>query len=555
MNWPERMKSKKVYIFSVLVVSILLTTAFYNPTDKYFEITRNLDIFASLFKEVNAFYVDEIDPEKSIHTGIDAMLASLDPYTNYIPEEDFDAYRTMTTGEYGGIGALIGLINDKVVITMPNEGFPAHIAGLKIGDEIINIDGVSTKNKNTSEVSKMLKGIAGTKIKITVKRQQEKLDFSLNRAKIILKNVPYAGMVNEDIGYIKLTEFTTNAAKEVENALVRLKNEGATKIILDVRGNPGGILQEAVAICNLFLPKNKIVVETKGKTPQWNTVYRTIYRPIDVNIPLVVLTSSGSASAAEIISGTIQDYDRGVLVGRKTFGKGLVQTTRPLSYNAQVKITVAKYYTPSGRCIQAIDYTHRNADGSVGKIPDSLKVAFKTAHGRTVYDGGGITPDIEVKSQYISPITYSLLRQGYVFNFANKYYYEHKQSPEMKKFTLSDEAYTDFISTIDLEDLTYENEVERAVEEFEQAILESEYYAVLKDDIVALKYEIKHNQGEDLISFKNEIKEIIAEQIVARYYLTKGEIANSLSHDPDVKQAVEVLNDTSLYTSLLQANN
>jgi len=269
----------------------------------------------------------------------------------------------------------------------------------------------------------------------------------------------------------------------------------------------------------------------------------------------VVLTSSGSASAAEIISGTIQDYDRGVLVGRKTFGKGLVQTTRPLSYNAQVKITVAKYYTPSGRCIQAIDYTHRNADGSVGKIPDSLKVAFKTAHGRTVYDGGGITPDIEVKSQYISPITYSLLRQGYVFNFANKYYYEHKQSPEMKKFTLSDEAYTDFISTIDLEDLTYENEVERAVEEFEQAILESEYYAVLKDDIAALKYEIKHNQGEDLISYKTEIKEIIGEQIVARYYLTKGEIANSISHDPDVKQAVEVLNDTSLYTSLLQANN
>ncbi len=555
MNWPEIMKSKKVYIFSVLVVSILLTTAFYNPTDKYFEITRNLDIFASLFKEVNAFYVDEIDPEKSIHTGIDAMLASLDPYTNYIPEEDLDAYRTMTTGEYGGIGALIGLINDKVVITMPNEGFPAHIAGLKIGDEIINIDGVSTKNKNTNEVSKMLKGTAGTKIKITVKRQQEKLDFSFNRAKIILKNVPYAGMVNEDIGYIKLTEFTTNAAKEVENALVRLKNEGATKIILDVRGNPGGILQEAVAICNLFLPKNKIVVETKGKTPQWNTVYKTIYRPIDVNIPLVVLTSSGSASAAEIISGTIQDYDRGVLVGRKTFGKGLVQTTRPLSYNAQVKITVAKYYTPSGRCIQAIDYTHRNADGSVGKIPDSLKVAFKTAHGRTVYDGGGITPDIEVKSQYISPITYSLLRQGYVFNFANKYYYEHKQSPEMKKFTLSDEAYTDFISTIDLEDLTYENEVERAVEEFEQAILESEYYAVLKDDIAALKYEIKHNQGEDLISYKTEIKEIIGEQIVARYYLTKGEIANSISHDPDVKQAVEVLNDTSLYTSLLQANN
>jgi len=555
VNWPERMKSKKVYIIGVMVVSILVTTAFYSPTDKYFEITRNLDIFASLFKEVNAFYVDEIDPEKSIRTGIDAMLASLDPYTNYIPEEDLDAFRTLTTGEYGGIGALIGLINDKVVITMPNEGFPAHNAGLKIGDEIINIDGVSTKNKNTSEVSKLLKGTAGTNIKITVKRQQEEIDFSLTRAKIILENVPYSGMVNEEIGYIKLTEFTTNAAKEVEDALVNLKKNGATKIILDVRGNPGGILQEAVAICNLFLPKNKIVVETKGKTPQWNTVYRTISQPIDINIPLVVLTSSGSASAAEIVAGTLQDYDRGVLVGRKTFGKGLVQSTRPLSYNAQVKITVAKYYIPSGRCIQALDYAHRNEDGSVGKIPDSLKVAFKTIHGRTVFDGGGVTPDVEVKAEYISPITYSLLRQGYVFSFANKYYFEHNQLPEMKNFTLSDDAYTSFISTIDFENLTYENEVEHAVEEFEQAILESEYYAVMKADIAALKEEVKHNHGEDLINSKAEIKEIIGEQIVARYYLTKGEIANSISHDPDVKQAVKVLNDSSLYTSLLQAHN
>ena len=393
------MKIKKVYTISVLAISILAISAFYSPTDKYFEITRNLDIFASLFKEVNAFYVDEVDPEKSIRTGIDAMLSSLDPYTNYIPEEDLDAYRTMTTGEYGGIGSLISQIDDKIIITMPNEGFPADKAGIKIGDEIIKVDDIDTQGMSSSEVSKLLKGTAGTPIQLTVQRQEESLTFDLIRAKIVINNVPYSGLINDDIGYIRLSEFTTNAAKEVKTALVDLKKAGATKIILDVRGNPGGILQEAVAICNLFISKNKVVVETKGKTPTWNKIYRTLSKPIDTTIPLVVLTSRGSASAAEIVSGTIQDYDRGVLIGRKTFGKGLVQTTRPVGYSSQVKITVAKYYTPSGRCIQAIDYSHRNPDGSVGKIPDSLKVAFPTASGRTVYDGGGITPDVEVAAE------------------------------------------------------------------------------------------------------------------------------------------------------------
>ena len=548
------MKIKKVYTVSILALSILAVSAFYSPTEKYFEITRNLDIFASLFKEVNAFYVDEIDPSKSIETGIDAMLASLDPYTNYIPEEDLDAYRTMTTGEYGGIGSLIGQMDDKIVITMPNEGFPADKVGLKIGDEILKIDGVDTKGKGTTEVSKMLKGTAGTAIHLTIKRQDDTMEFDLIRAKIVINNVPYSGMVNDEIGYIKLTEFTTNAAKEVKTALVNLKQEGATKIILDVRGNPGGILQEAVAICNLFIPKNKVVVETKGRTPTWNKVYKTVSKPVDSKIPLVVLTSRGSASAAEIVSGTIQDYDRGVLIGRKTFGKGLVQTTRPVGYNSQVKITVAKYYTPSGRCIQAIDYSHRNPDGSVGKIPDSLKVAFNTEQGRTVYDGGGITPDVEVNPGFFSSIAISLITEGQVFNYANKYYYEHPEAPNMKNYIVSDEVYSSFTEWIDNVELKYDSDLEQAVVDFEKAAKESAHYENLKAEIDDLKMEVLHDQAKDLITNQQEIKEVLAEQIVSRYYLSKGEIANAITHDPDVTRAIEVLNDTIQYNKLLASN-
>ena len=548
------MKIKKVYTISVLAISILAISAFYSPTDKYFEITRNLDIFASLFKEINAFYVDEVDPEKSIRTGIDAMLSSLDPYTNYIPEEDLGAYRTMTTGEYGGIGSLISQIDNKIIITMPNEGFPADKAGIKIGDEIIKVDDIDTQGMSSSEVSKLLKGTAGTPIQLTVQRQEESLTFDLIRAKIVINNVPYSGLINDDIGYIRLSEFTTNAAKEVKTALVDLKKAGATKIILDVRGNPGGILQEAVAICNLFISKNQVVVETKGKTPTWNKIYRTLSKPIDTTIPLVVLTSRGSASAAEIVSGTIQDYDRGVLIGRKTFGKGLVQTTRPVGYNSQVKITVAKYYTPSGRCIQAIDYSHRNPDGSVGKIPDSLKVAFTTASGRTVYDGGGITPDVEVAAEYFSPVAVSLLTQGQVFNYANKYYYEHPEAPDMNRYVVSDDTYTTFTNWLANVELKYDSDLEQAVIDFEEAAQESAHYDDLKPEIEALKEEVLHDQAKDLITHKQEIKELLAEQIVARYYLTKGEIANAITHDPDITKAIEVLNNTSEYNKLLASN-
>lgn len=546
---------RKLLGSGIALVVLLSVTAFFAPTDKYFEITRNLDIFASLFKEVNAYYVDEIDPEKSIRVGIDAMLASLDPYTNYIPEEDLDAYVTMTTGEYGGIGALIGYLDNKVMITMPNEGFPADKAGVRIGDEIIEVDGVKCDGKNTQEVSALLKGNSGTEVKIKVKRGEEILDFNITRAKIVIKNVPYHGMVNGDVGYIKLTEFTTGAASEVKSALLDLKKQGAEKIVLDLRGNPGGILQEATAICNLFLPKDKLVVETKYKTSNWNQLYKTTSRPIDTEIPLAVLTSSGSASASEIVSGTIQDYDRGVLVGRRTFGKGLVQTTRPLGYNTQLKITVAKYYTPSGRCIQAIDYAHRNEDGSVGKIPDSLKVAFKTANGRTVYDGGGITPDVKVEAEYFSPVALSLLSEAYLFNYANEYFRAHEaEVPDMKTYVVSEDEYNKFLASFDKSTLHYKTELEQAILKFENDAKKTNQVELISDELNALKLAASHDQKSDLKKHKEEIKQLLSEEIVARYHLFKGEIANSLSHDPDLDKAIEILNDQAEYQRILSAN-
>ncbi|HTF19538.1 MAG TPA: S41 family peptidase, partial [Chryseolinea sp.] len=357
--------------------------AFRQPVEKYFDIAKSLDIFATLFKEVNAYYVDEVDPEKLIRVGIDGMLESLDPYTDYIAEEDMDNFRISTTGQYAGIGALIGIINKKVVITHPYKGFPAYKGDLHVGDEIIAINGKSTAGKTTSEVSMMLKGQPNTEVELKTRRPgQRETVTRLSREKIVISNVAYAGMVDKDIAYIKLQDFTVGASREVSEALIRLKGEGAKQLILDLRDNPGGLLHEAVNIVSLLLPRGSDVVSTKGKVESWNKSYKTLNTPVDTTIPVVVLVSEGSASASEIVAGALQDYDRAVLMGANTFGKGLVQSTRPLSYNAQLKVTTARYYTPSGRCIQALDYTHRNDDGTVERVADSLKTEFKTRNGR-----------------------------------------------------------------------------------------------------------------------------------------------------------------------------
>jgi len=550
--WKKATNKSLRTVLLVSVIGVLL--ALNAPNNKYFEIAKNLDIFATLFKEVNAFYVDEVDPKKTIETGINAMLASLDPYTNYIPEEDAADYRTMTTGEYAGIGSLIGVIDDKVIITMPNKGFPAEKAGLKIGDQIIKVDTITVTGKNTTEVSKLLKGTSGTKVNLEIIRNGETKKFTITRSIIILENVPYYGLVTSTIGYIKLTDFTTNAGKDVQRALKSLKSKGSESIILDLRENPGGLLFEAVNISNVFIPKGKLVVETRGKQEDWTQEYNTLGQPTDTNIPLVVLTSSGSASASEIVAGTLQDYDRAVLIGRKTFGKGLVQTTRQLPYNSQVKVTTAKYYIPSGRCIQAIDYSHRNEDGSVGKVPDSLKIAFKTKKGRTVYDGGGITPDIKVDAQYLAPITISLLSKAHIFNYANEYFYAHSDAPTIKGFELSDSEYENFQTWLSDKNYDYTTRLEDAINKLEENKIQDPMVDKIKDKLEILKKEITHNKESDLLTHKKEIKNLLEEEIIGRYYFSKGEIASSIQHDNDVDEAIALLHDPAKYKRILQAN-
>ncbi len=546
---------KKISKVTLIALPLFVATlfAFEGPGDQYFAITKNLDIFATLFKEVNTYYVDDVNPNKLIKTGIDAMLESLDPYTNYIPEDDIEDYRTMTTGQYGGIGAIIGKRDDKNMILMPYMGFPAEKSGLKIGDEILEIDGINVADKSVSDISKLLKGQANTKLDMTIRRYDQKnpIHLEITRERITVDNVPFYGKVTNEVGYIKLSNFTTGAGREVENALKKLKSEGVTKLIFDLRDNPGGLLSESVNVSNVFIPKGSEVVSTKGKVTDWNKTYRALDAPVDTDIPVVVLTSRRSASAAEIVSGVIQDYDRGVLVGEKTFGKGLVQATRPLTYNSQLKVTTAKYYTPSGRCIQAIDYSHRNDDGSVGKVPDSLKVAFQTEGGRTVYDGGGVDPDIPVKPLKLAPISISMIRKSLFFDYATQYYYSHPEISPANDFKIDDAEYDKFVAWVSDKNYDYVTEVEQNLDDLIESAKDEKYYDDISEQIYSLRDKIHHNKDSDLKKFKDEIKVQLEQEIISRYYLEPGMIENSFDDDPMVQAAVEVLNNTTEYDSLL----
>ena len=545
---------KKSIIAVVLGSFALGLFAFKTESERYFEIAKNLDVFATLFKEVNTYYVDEVPPAKMVRTGIDAMLRSLDPYTNYIPEDDIEDFRTMTTGQYGGIGALVGSRNGKVMVQMPYEDSPAHKAGLNIGDEILKIDGVSVAGKSTSEVSKLLKGQANTTVRLEVLSygQSKPKTLELVRANINVDNVPYYGMLDEQIGYLQLSGFTMDAGKEVRAAVQKLKEQGAKKIVLDLRDNPGGLLHEAVNISNVFVDKGKDIVSTKGKVKEWNKTYKALDEPLDRDIPLVILTSSRSASASEIVAGVMQDYDRAVLVGERTFGKGLVQATRPLSYNSQLKVTTAKYYIPSGRCIQAIDYAHRNEDGSVAKIADSLKVAFKTAAGRVVYDGGGVNPDVAVKGKEISEITKTVVSKGYLYEYANKYKAENPAIPPAKQFKLSDAEYQKFIAFLTDKDVSYNTRVEEELKELSEQAKEGKHYDDIRNELDAIRKKISHNKANDLNRFKTEIKELLEAEIAARYYLQKGYIEATFDDDPDILAAKNVLSDPQQYNTFLK---
>jgi len=534
-----------------IVIAVALPAA--TPSERYFEIAKNLDIMATLFREVNTFYVDEINTSRLMQTGIEAMLESLDPYTNYIPEDDIEDYLTMTTGQYAGVGLLIGRINGKNTVIMPYEGYSAEKNGLKIGDELLKVEEIDVTTKSIDEIGKLLKGQLDTELKMTVKRtgQENPLLITLKREKITISNVPYFGMLPNNVGYIKLSEFTPNAGKEVRDAFINLKSKGATKIVLDLRDNPGGLLHEAVNVSSVFIPQGKEVVSTKGKVTEWNKTYNTTTPPVDLEMPLAVLISSGSASAAEIVAGVVQDYDRGVLVGQKSFGKGLVQTQRDLTYNAKLKVTTAKYYTPSGRCIQALDYTNRNEDGSVGKVPDSLKVAFKTKNGRTVYDGGGVDPDKLVERTQYAPITYSLVTKGLVFRFATEYYYKHPSIPSAREFKLTDAEYNEFVAWLNDKEFDYTTKVEKSIDELIVHAKKEKYYQDIEKQIQSLRTQVMHNKESDLIKFKDEITQLIEEEIASRYYWNKGLIEASVDSDPELVAAIQLLEDKATYTKTL----
>jgi len=544
---------KRIFATGGIVVAAVGIFAFEQPSQRYFDIAKNLDIFATLFKEVNTYYVDEVNPNKLIKVGIDAMLESLDPYTNYIPEDEIEDFRTMTTGQYGGIGAVIGRRHEAPVILMPYEGWPAEKAGLKIGDQILEIDGVNVVDKSTSEISKLLKGQYNTKVKVTVKRYgiEKSIVAELTREKIKIDAVPYYGMINSKTGYMQLSDFTSGASKEVKKALSILKDKGAEGIIFDLRDNPGGLLSEAINISNLFIPKQSPVVSTKGKVEEWNKTYSALNAPFDTETPIVILTSDRSASASEIVAGVLQDYDRGVVVGERSYGKGLVQATRPLSYNSQVKITTAKYYTPSGRCIQAIDYSQRSDDGSVKKIPDSLRTAFKTKNGRKVYDGGGISPDLKIDDPKLAPITISLIQKGLLFDYANEYVFRHKTIGSAKEFKLSEDAYVHFTQWLEDKDYDYITKVESSIEDLISNSKSEKYFDAIKNQIEDLKEKMSHNKERDLITFKDEIKEYLEEEIASRYYFQKGKIEASFDNDEDIQAALKILNNKEEYKNIL----
>lgn len=540
----------------VMITGLIGGYAFlsYSFVDNYFEVSKNLDIFATLFRELNIYYVDETNPGDLMKKGIDDMLSSLDPYTNYIPESEIEDYRYMTTGQYGGVGALIRQQGDYVVISEPYEGFPAQKADLRAGDKILKINDIDAKGKKTDDISKILKGQPSTAIKLIIEREGEKkpLEKVVNREEIKIKSVSYSGMISQNTGYIKLTGFTENAAGEVKEALLELKKNPELKsVVFDLRGNPGGLLKEAIDIVNIFEEKGTEIVSTRGKVKDWDKTHKALNTPVDLNIPMTILVDRGSASASEIVSGALQDLDRGVVIGQRSYGKGLVQQTRPLSYNAQLKVTVAKYYIPSGRCIQALDYSHRNDDGSVDKVPDSLISAFKTKNGRIVYDGGGVTPDVTVEARKYSNILASLVSKNLIFDYATKYRIAHPTIVAAKDFRLSDAEYDEFVAFLNGKEYDYTTKTEKKLEELKADAKADKTLDVINADLEALKAKIAHNKKDDLMKYKPEIKQFLEEEIASRYYFQNGRLEASMKDDDELKEALAVLNDNARYTKIL----
>ena len=548
-------KVKKSIIAFSLVISLFIGAAF---SPDYFEISKNLDIFYSVFKELNAGYVDATKPGQLMKTGIDAMLNSLDPYTVYYTENDIEDYRFMTTGEYGGIGATVNDINGKIIIADPYEGFSAYKAGLRAGDQIVGVNGINVDGKKSDDIGNLLKGQAGTSLKLKILKagQTTPVEISLTREEIKTKAVPYSGILpNSETGYIKLTAFTDNCSNEVKEALVALKAKGCKSLILDLRGNLGGLLHEAVNIVNFFTDKGQEVVFTKGKIAEWDKTYLSVNNPIDLQTPLVVLVDENSASASEIVSGALQDLDRAVIVGKRTYGKGLVQQTKDLVYNAKIKYTVAKYYIPSGRCVQALDYSHKDEEGRVEKVPDSLITAFKTKNGRIVYDGAGVMPDVKTKEEKFEHILMALISKFHIFNYATQYHLNHKEIASVKDFHLSDAEYQDFVAYLKDKDYGYKTKSETELAELKKNAEEEKYFEDIKPEYDALLSKMNNNKKDDLVEHKASIKKFLEEEITSRYYFQTGRIEYSLKNDDDLKEAQSVVSDASMVKTILTAIN
>ena len=544
-------KIKIIIVLTLLLVAGISTGFLITQETRDFRLAKNLDIFFSLFRELNTFYVDEIDPDKLIKSGMDNMLKTLDPYTVYYPESESDDFAFLTTGKYGGIGSLVRNNGDYTIISEVYKDFPADKAGIKAGDILKKVDGVSLKGLSTDKVSDKLKGKPGTDISLTIERNGNEMNFLLKREKISMPPVPYYGMIDSKTGYIRFTGFTQNCIADVKNAMIKLKEDNVQQIILDLRGNPGGLLTEAVEIVNLFVPQGSEIVSTKGKVKQFDEDFKTTKDPVDDKIPLAVIINRGSASASEIVAGAIQDLDRGVIVGQRSYGKGLVQITRPLSYNTQLKVTTAKYYIPSGRCIQARDFSHPNEDGSVGMIPDSLISEFKTKNGRKVTDGGGIAPDVEIIPEPLSQIATELYLRNFIFDFATDYYWAHPQIKSIDQFSFSDKDYSDFKAFLLKRNFSYKTVTEESFNELIDNAKKEKYYDMHKDLFTALEKDLTHDLDQDLTLFRSEITELIEDEIISRFFYESAAISWTLKKDEQVLKALEILNNKMTYNSIL----
>ncbi|MEL6252078.1 MAG: S41 family peptidase [Bacteroidota bacterium] len=548
------MKRRTVFT-GILLVLLSFSLGFVSDvSDNYFEISKNLDIFGKLYREINAIYVDETEPSKLMRTGIDAMLNSLDPYTTFIGEEQQEDIRFMSTGQYGGIGALVGKRKDKLVIIEPYEGYPADQAGLKAGDVIVRIgkETVLGTGKEVADVRELLRGDRGTQVALEYDRAGVRKEVKIFRNRIRINNVPYSGMIDDEIGYIALTGFTLDAGREVRKALRELKEKQELKgLVLDLRGNPGGRLDEAVNVSNVFLQQGEMIVETRGRIEGSKRKHNAENSPMDMETPLVVLVDKRSASASEIVAGSLQDLDRAVIVGQRSFGKGLVQNIRPLSYNTQLKVTTAKYYTPSGRCIQAINYAERREDGSVARIPDSLKNEFKTRNGRKVYDGGGIEPDIKVELENSILIVNALNRDGLIFEFATDYVRKNPQAPNVRAFELSDGIYQDFIKFAETSSFSFQTSSDIQLEKLEETVEAEAYGSALSSQMDLIEKELTRLKFEDIRKYKTSISELIRKEIVRQYYYEDGVLESSLDKDAELIEAAKVLKDPAAYKKIL----